>query len=124
MNKVITAIGNEFINNKLLKENNIKVISKDIPYVEGVFEVIEKNQVDFLIINVEIINEINIDNFIRKIKKMNKKINLIFILEKTNKLIENKLIKNNIKFYFYNKKIKNTDLIDKIKKEINNIKKN
>ena len=83
MNKVITAIGNEFINNKLLKENNIKVISKDIPYVEGVFEVIEKNQVDFLIINVEIINEINIDNFIRKIKKMNKKINLIFILEKT-----------------------------------------
>ena len=123
MNKVITAIGNEFINNKLLKENNIKVISKDIPYVEGVFEVIEKNQVDFLIINVEIINEINIDNFIRKIKKMNKKINLIFILEKTNKLIENKLIKNNIKFYFYNKKIKNTDLIDKIKNEINGIKK-
>ena len=40
--KVITAIGNEYLNNKLKEQDNIEIICNDIIYREGILEIIEK----------------------------------------------------------------------------------
>ena len=50
--KIITAINNEKIFNNLKKKKNIKIISKDIQYKEGILEVLEENKnVNYIIIN-------------------------------------------------------------------------
>ena len=44
MKNIITAIGNERLNEELKKENNIKILNKDIQYREGVLEILEENE--------------------------------------------------------------------------------
>ena len=52
MKKIITAIGDEYINKELKKEENLKIILNDIQYREGVIEVLEEFQdIDFIILN-------------------------------------------------------------------------
>ena len=43
MKKIITAIGDENLNIFLKKQNNVEVIGNDIQYQEGIFEILEKN---------------------------------------------------------------------------------
>ena len=96
---VITAIGNEKINNLLRKEEDINLIGFDIQYQDGIFEFLENNKnIDYLILNINLIGELNYEDLIEKIKEKNKNIILIIFLEKENIKINNYLIKNNIKF--------------------------
>ena len=44
MKQILTAMNNPKINEQLQKEKNIKVIGKDIPYKEGILEILEKNK--------------------------------------------------------------------------------
>ena len=68
MKNIITAIGNERLNEELKKENNIKIINKDIQYREGVLEILEsENQIDFIIISDDIPGEISFFDLISKI---------------------------------------------------------
>lgn len=98
---IITAIGNEKLNILLRKEDNINVIGFDIQYQEGIFEVLEKNEsIDYLILNINLIGELNYEELIEKIKEKNKNINFIIFLEKEDEKLKNHLIKNNIKFIF------------------------
>lgn len=122
MKNILTAINNPNLNEQLKKEKNIKIEYKDIQYKEAIIEILEKNkEIDIIIISENIPGEINIFDLIKKIKNINNKIKIIIILEKENKLIEEKLYKNNIKDIYYNNKINIKKLINIIKeKEINN----
>lgn len=42
--KVITAIGDEFLNNELRKFEEYEIIGKDISYREGILEILEINK--------------------------------------------------------------------------------
>lgn len=121
MKKVITAINNPKLNEELKKENNFEIIGKDIQYKEAILEVLENNSnIDLIIISEKIPGEINLEKLVNKIKIMNEKIKIIFILEKENEEIEKILIKNKIEDIYYNNKINLSDLIKIInKKEIN-----
>lgn len=121
MKKIITAINNPKLNEQLKKENKFEIIGKDIQYKEAIIEILEKNnKIDLIIINEKIPGEINLEKLIEKIKLINEKIKIIFILEKENNDIEKILIKNNIKDIYYNNKINLEELIKIInKKEIN-----
>ena len=49
---ILTAIGNQMINAKLKECNNLKVINDDVPYQEGIFEILEINKkIDFIILS-------------------------------------------------------------------------
>lgn len=48
--KVITAIGDEFLNNELRKFEEYEIIGKDISYREGILEILEINKEINLII--------------------------------------------------------------------------
>ena len=121
MKKIITAINNPKLNEELKKEKNFNIIGKDIQYKEAILEILEKNkEIDLIIISEQILGEISFENLIEKIRFINEKIKIIFILEKENNDLENILIKNNIKDIYYNDEINLFELIKIINKnEIN-----
>lgn len=137
MNKIITAIGNPILNQKLKLEKNIKVIGNDIQYQEGIFEILEKEyNINFLILSEIISGELPIEKLIEKIKLINKDIKLIVILEDKKEELENILISKGVFKILYNNQIEINDLIkfinnvennynenEELKKEINNLKK-
>ena len=134
MKRAITAVNNKKIIEKISKNKNLKIIFNNLEYREGILEVIEKlKNIDVIIISELIPGEISIEELIKKIRKINKKIEIIFILnkndlEKINKLKELKINKIYIDDK-NNEKIKNKINIlkinnEKIKNKINIIKKN
>ena len=120
--KVLTAIGNENLNNILKNQNEFEILENDIFYKEGILEFLEKNNdVDILILYENLAGEINIINLINKIKIINNEINIFFILENKNDELEKILKKENIKNIFYINEINVNDFIEKIKNaKINN----
>ena len=101
---ILIAINNEKIYRELKREKNIKIISNDIQYREGILEILEKsNNIDFIIINENLTGQIKIEELIKKIKKINKKINIIIILNKKDLIKEEYLLKNEIKFIYTEK---------------------
>ena len=118
MKKIITALNNPELNKELEKEKNIKVMNKDIIYKEGILEILEiKKEIDFIIINYDLPGKISIENLIQKIKKINSKIELIFILETKNPEKEKILQKNEIKNIYYNDEINVEQLINIIQEK-------
>lgn len=123
MKKIILAINNKKIVEKIKQKNNIKILFKNLQYREAILEILEKNKnIDFIIIDEKIPGEISIEELIKKIKLKNDKINIIFFLEKENIEKENKLKNLGIKKIYINKKINNKkttiNLSKKNKKEI------
>ena len=110
----LTGINNEKIFKELKKKNNINIVSKDIQYKEGILEFLEKNNnVDYIIINENLNGQIKIEELIKKIKKINNKINIIIILNKKDLIKEEYLSKNKIKF-IYAEKLSVEKILDKI----------
>lgn len=98
MIKVITAIGEEKLNEELRKFSNVKVINKDILYLDGIFEVLDKDyNIDLVIIGSGVVSNEEIIKTINLIKKINSKIDIVFITsiddEDVKKILVNKGIK-------------------------------
>ena len=114
--KILTAMGNENLNNFLRKENDFEILENDIFYREGILEFLEKNKkVDILILYEKLNGEINLINLIKNIKEINNEINIFFILENKNLELENLLKNENIKNIFYNNEINIKNFIEKLK---------
>ena len=99
MKNIITAIDDSEINKILKKQENLKVICKDISYKEGILEQIEKNKkIDLAIINEKIDGDISLNELIKKIKEKIRNIEIIIITEKSDE-IQNEICRfKNIKF--------------------------
>ena len=134
MKKIITALGNPNLSEKIKKYKNIEILTKDIQYQEGIFEVLEKEKnIDFLILSENLLGKNKIENLIKKIKEKNNKLKIILVMENKNENIENILYFNGVNKIFYNnEKIiniikyienKNEEKNTKIKNELENLKK-
>ena len=133
MKKIITAIGNNILNQKLKAENNFEII-KDIQYKEGIIEFLEKeNNIDFLIISELLPGNIELINLIEKIKIINSQIQIILFLENKNQELENYLYAKGVYSVFYHNQIEIKEIINfiknndentnnEIKKELNELK--
>ena len=144
------AVDEEKLIDKII---NQKLICKRVQYREAILEVLQRaKKVDLIIVSEKIPGEISIEELIKKIKKINYKIIIFFILDKEDIKKENKLkklgikniyIKNNKDFkkilnkleeFEIDKTLKNTEIIDnniknknikdKIKNNIKNKRKN
>lgn len=120
MRKIILAIKNSKLEEKLKENNNIKIVYNNLQYREGILEVLEKNKnIDYIFINENIPGEISIEELIKKIKLINNKINIIIFLEKENINKIDKLKNLNIKNIYINKKININKIINLIIEEKN-----
>ena len=134
MKKIITAMGNENLNQKLKKENIFEIVTEDIQYQEGILELLEKdNNIDFLILNELLPGNMDIKKLIEKIKLNNPNIKIILFLEKKNEELENYLYAKGIFKIFYHNQIEIKEIIEiiqnnsknsnqEIKKEIDELK--
>ena len=122
MIKIITAMNNPNLNEKLKNENNIKIIGRDIQYKEGILELLENNiEINYIIIDENLPGEIELNKLIENILEKNKKIKIIITIKKENK---NKLNLNNkkiIKIYYEKninlEKLKNYNNYENISEE-------
>ncbi len=118
MKKILTAVDNPTLNIRLKEEKDIKIIGKDIPYKEGILEFLEKNKnIDIIIISEKLQGEIETENLIQNLNKINKEIKIIYILEKENEEKEKKLKELNIDEIYYNNKIDIEEIIKILKEE-------
>lgn len=121
MKKIITAIGNEILNQKLKDENIFEVLLEDIQYKEGILEFLEKeNQIDFLILSELLPGNIEIKELINKIKNINSNIQIILLLENKNEKLENYLYGKGIYSIFYHNQIEINEIINFIKNDKKN----
>lgn len=129
--KIITAINNSYLNEKLNEEEEFEIITKDIQYKEGIIEILEKNiDIDIIIINTQIPGNIEIEELIEKIKIIKKQIKIFLIVKDIENTLE--LEKYDIT-KIYNEKVEIIEIIKDIKdidsekerliEEINNLKK-
>lgn len=118
MKTIITAMGNKILNNELKKEKNIQLITEDIPYKEGILEILENNKnIDFLIFSEILPGEIQIKELIQKIKIINNNTQIILFLEDKNQELENYLYSKGINYIFYHNKTEISEIIQLIKKD-------
>ena len=123
--KIVTALENPKINEKLKQETNFEVIGNDIQYQEGVIEILEKNSnINLIIISELLSGQIGFKKLIEKIKLINKNIEIIAILKNENEETKNYLISKGVFNIFYNNKITNNELINKINTINSDIKEN
>ena len=116
MQKILTAIDNPSLNNKLKQIEDFDVYENDLQYKEAIIDILEENNnFDILIIYEKLPGEISIKDLIKKIKNINNKIIFIFILENKNEKLEKLFFDENIKNIFYNKEININNFILKIK---------
>jgi hypothetical protein len=120
MKKIITALQNEKVNKKLSEYDNIKIVSNDIQYQEGIIETLEINkEIDYIIFSELLPGEMKIEDLISAIKKINEKIKIIIILESKKIELENYLLSKGNIFIFYNNEITIEDLIKIIEEKTN-----
>ncbi len=116
MKKIVTAINNPALNEKLISEDDIELIGKDIQYKEAILEILEKNDdIDILILSESLPGEIDTIELVKIIKK--RKIKLIFIIERENGKLEENLNEEHIDLILYNNKITINDIVQVIKRE-------
>lgn len=134
MKNIVTALGNPILNEKLLKEKDLRVLTKDIQYQDGIFEILEKKEeIDFLFLSELLPGENKIEKLVEKIKEKNHIIKIIVILENKKEELENILYAKGVIKIYYNNEVKieeiisyikndNTNENEKIKIEIENLK--
>ena len=123
--KIITALENPKTNEKLKKKTNFEILGNDIQYQEGVIEKLEQNpDINLIIISELLSGQIGFRNLIDKIKLINKNIEIIAILKNENEETKNYLISKGIFNIFYNNKITNDELINKINNINSSLKEN
>lgn len=134
MKNIVTALGNPILNEKLLKEKDLRVLTKDIQYQDGIFEILEKKEeIDFLFLSELLPGENKIEKLVEKIKEKNHIIKIIVILENKKEELENILYAKGVIKIYYNNEVEieeiisyikndNTNENEKIKIEIENLK--
>ena len=122
MKKIITALGNQVLNNELKKTNEFEIVANDLQYKEAIIELLEINEnVNYIILSGILPGNITLTDLITKIKIINNNIEIIILLEKKEKEIEKKLKEQKIKNVLYIDNVKINDIIKILKnKKINN----
>lgn len=120
MKKIITALQNEKVNQKLAENKNIKIMTNDIQYQEGIIEALEiDSNIDFIIFSELLPGEIKIETLIEKIRQKNRNIKMIIILENKKEELENYLLAKGNIFIFYNNEITIEQLLKIIEEKSN-----
>lgn len=112
------------MNIKLRGNSQIEVIGNDIPYQDGVLDILKGNsEISVLILNEELLGEWDIKDFINRIFEINQEIEIIFLMEKENINLRKFLERRKIFKIFVNDDFEIEEIISQIleKRENSNL---
>lgn len=116
--KIITALGVNSLNSRLKEQENVEVIGNDIPYQDGVLDILKGNSsINVLILHENLVGEFEIKEFINKILEINSSLEIVFIMENENTRLRSFLEKKNISKIFTDGEFELNEIIRKILKE-------
>lgn len=115
MKKVLTAIGSDMLTN-ILRKYDYDVLP-DIPYQEGVIEVIKREFIDFLVVFSNLDGSFDKYMFIEKVREVDSKVKIFVIVDEEDDNYKNYLFNKGIFNIFINEKTTKEEFINAINKE-------
>lgn len=116
--KIVTALNNEQLNERLQGKKNYEIVCKDIQYQEALLDCLEKNKdIDIIILSNILPGEMNIYEFINTIKYKCENAKIYIFLDNKNDKLKEFLIKKGIYNIYINNEITENEFINKIEEE-------
>ncbi len=116
--KIVTALNNEQLNEKLQYKKNYEIVCKDIQYQEALLDCLEENDdIDIIILSNILPGEMNIYEFINTIKYKCENAKIYIFLDNKNDKLQEFLIKKGIYNIYINNEITENEFIAKIEEE-------
>jgi hypothetical protein len=118
MVNIITAIGNEKLNNRLKEEKNIKILEQDIQYQEGIIEFLNQKtkKLDYIILSETIQGNTKIEDFIEQIISDEYYV-IVIIKDKNDKTKINYLLGIGVYKILFNNETKYEEILELIQKK-------
>ena len=91
MKKILTAMGNETLNNELMKYEKYDLITEDLFYQEAVLDVIKEEKCDVLLVSSLLQGQLDFYDFIEKIHKVDALMRIIVISDEINNFFKRKM---------------------------------
>lgn len=117
MKKVLTALGNPTLNNELKKYEKYDVLYDDLIYQEAVTDVLDKTGTDILVLSGLLQGQYDMVEFINLIKKKNRTLRIILIIDEITDETRNILISKGVFDIFCDSEIDVTDIVEAIDRE-------
>ena len=115
--KIVTALGNETLNNELRKYSKYDVLEEDFLYQEALSTFIQENDVDVIIVSGILQGDIHMVDFISSIKDARYSSRIILIVESISNEDKNILTSKGIFDILYDQEIGIEDVIEAIDRE-------
>lgn len=117
MKKVLTALGNETLNNELKKYSKYDVVSEDLFYQEAVLDFLKIEDVDVIILSGLLQGQYDMIEFVKTVKKKNITSRIILIVDTISEEEKNILISKGIFDILYDSEIEISDVIEVVDRE-------
>lgn len=117
MKKIVTAMGNETLNNELKKYTKYDLYENDLYYQEAVIDVLTECNYDILIVSALLQGQFEFGEFVEKIRRVDKTIRIIVITDELNDFLKRKLNDCNIVDIFFDDRVVLTEIVDAIDRE-------
>ena len=117
MKRIITAMGNEALNNELKKYAKYDVVLEDLICQDVVISKLEKCEVDTLIISGLLQGRWNLEEFIEKIRNINHTVRIIVVTDEIDNTTKNILNELNVLDIFLDSSVEIQDIVESIDRE-------
>jgi MinD-like ATPase involved in chromosome partitioning or flagellar assembly len=117
MKKIVTALGNQILNNELKKFQKYDVLHDDIIYQEAVLDILDIYNPDILVLSGLLQGQSDLIEFIDLVRKKNKATRIILITDKIIDENKNILISKGVFDIFCDSEIDISDVLDAIDRE-------
>lgn len=117
MKRIITALGNNTLNNELKKYSKYDVVAEDLFYQEAVLDISKIEDVDVIVISSLLQGQYDIIEFLKEVKKVNVATRIIVIVDSISEENKNILISKGIFDILYDSEIEISDVIEAIDRE-------
>lgn len=117
MKKILTALGNPTLNNELKKYEKYDVVCDDLQYQEAVFDVLENESPDVIVLSGILQGQFEFVEFILEVKKKDVGARIIVIVDEIDEESRNLLMAKGIFDIFNDNEITMQDVIDAIDRE-------
>ena len=117
MKKIVTAMGNDILNNELKKYSKYDLISNDLFCQDMLVTCLSNCEVDTIIISGLLQGQWDLEEFVSKIIKENSSARIIIVIDEIDNALRKVLEKSNVLDIFLDSSVEVQDIVDAIDRE-------